>query len=220
MASAQKGVTLIELMIGIAILGVLLVVALPNFTIWMQNTKIRNAAEAALAGLQLARAEAARRNAPIALVITDTAPIAANVNKLEPSNIGRNWVLRVYQGGGDYAPADFIQGAQMAEPAAASPIDVQRYDAAGNPLASGKSSSLVDTVIFNSLGRASSVLNAGTTVTDYVSIRLDFTNPVGGNCQHAATPGPMRCLRVVVSRGGNVRMCDPKVTDATDPRSC
>jgi hypothetical protein len=30
----------------------------------------------------------------------------------------------------------------------------------------------------------------------------------------------MRCLRVVVSSSGSVRMCDPAVTDATDPRAC
>jgi hypothetical protein len=30
----------------------------------------------------------------------------------------------------------------------------------------------------------------------------------------------MRCMRVVVSTGGQVRMCDPQVLDATDPRVC
>ena len=219
-AKRSIGFTLIELMIGIAIVAILVVAALPSFGTWIQNTKIRGAAEAALNGLQLARAEAARRNASVALVFTDPPPVAANVNAVAPSNTGRNWMLRVYQIGGVYTAADFIQGAPMAEAAAASPISVKRYDAAGNEYSSGGSSALVDTVIFNSLGQAASVLNTGTTVTDYVSIKLDFTNPVGGNCQNAATPGPMRCLRVDVSRGGNVRMCDPKVTDATDSRRC
>jgi hypothetical protein len=30
----------------------------------------------------------------------------------------------------------------------------------------------------------------------------------------------MRCLQINVSASGSVRMCDPAVTDATDPRKC
>lgn len=36
-----KGVTLIELMITLVVLGVLVFLALPSYTIWMQNTQIR-----------------------------------------------------------------------------------------------------------------------------------------------------------------------------------
>ena len=56
------GFTLIELMIVIVILAIMLFIALPNFAIWMQNTQIRTAGEAVLNGMQLARAEAIRRN--------------------------------------------------------------------------------------------------------------------------------------------------------------
>lgn len=61
------GFTLIELMIAVAILFIMAMLALPNFNIWMQNTQIRTAGEAILNGLQLARAEAIRRNATIEL---------------------------------------------------------------------------------------------------------------------------------------------------------
>jgi hypothetical protein len=30
----------------------------------------------------------------------------------------------------------------------------------------------------------------------------------------------MRCLRIRISTGGEVKMCDPAVIDATDPRIC
>jgi hypothetical protein len=30
----------------------------------------------------------------------------------------------------------------------------------------------------------------------------------------------MRCLRVTVSAAGQVRLCDPKFTAATDPQGC
>jgi type IV fimbrial biogenesis protein FimT len=63
----SAGFTLIELMITIVILAILLYVALPNFAVWMQNTQIRTAGEAILNGMQLARAEAIRRNVSVEL---------------------------------------------------------------------------------------------------------------------------------------------------------
>lgn len=214
----QCGFSLVELMIAIVILGILISLGLPNFKDWINNTKLRNAAESSLNGLQLGRAEAVRRNMPIALVITDTAPLAANVNTLVPSSTGKNWVLRVFQSGGVYTTADFIQGAQMAESAVVSPIQVQRIDAAGNPMASGTSSAEVDTIVFNGLGRMPSVLNTGATVTNFVKVRLDFTYPAGGAC--VANGGPMRCLAILLSAGGQIKMCDPAVLTAGDTRKC
>jgi type IV fimbrial biogenesis protein FimT len=61
------GFTLIELMVAITILAILLLIALPNFAVWMQNTQIRTAGEAVLNGMQLARAEAIRRNVNVEL---------------------------------------------------------------------------------------------------------------------------------------------------------
>jgi type IV fimbrial biogenesis protein FimT len=60
--NSQAGFTLIELMITIAVLGVLIGLGVPSFRLWMQNTQVRNAADAILNGVQLARAEAVRRN--------------------------------------------------------------------------------------------------------------------------------------------------------------
>lgn len=64
------------------------------------------------------------------------------------------------------------------------------------------------TVVFNGLGRVTPVPAS--------DISFQFSNPVGGSCMPA---GPMRCLRVVVTRGGQVRMCDPNHA-APDPRAC
>lgn len=57
-----SGFTLIELMIGIAIVGILIMVGLPTFGIWIQNLQVRTGAEGVLNGLQVARTEAVRRN--------------------------------------------------------------------------------------------------------------------------------------------------------------
>lgn len=63
----RAGFTLIELIIAIAVMSILLLLAFPNFSIWVQNTQIRTAGEAILSGMQLARAEAIRRNTSVEL---------------------------------------------------------------------------------------------------------------------------------------------------------
>lgn len=81
--------------------------------------------------------------------------------------------------------------------------------AEARPAAEGNSTGIVvasnqTSVTFNSLGMA------GTGMT------IDFSNPNGGAC---APTGPMRCLRLVVSAGGQVRLCDPQA-GASDSRRC
>lgn len=67
--AGARGFTLIELMIGIVIMALVTALAMPSYRTWIQNTRIRNTAEAILNGLQVARMEAVRRNAPVQLVL-------------------------------------------------------------------------------------------------------------------------------------------------------
>ena len=57
-----SGVTLIELLIGMVIVSITVTLGLASVPTWLQNTQLRSAAEAVQSGLQLARAEAVRRN--------------------------------------------------------------------------------------------------------------------------------------------------------------
>lgn len=66
-------------------------------------------------------------------------------------------------------------------------------------------------VTFTPLGGVGANLDASASIT-----QLNISNPAGGACQPS---GPMRCLRVVVSGGGSLKMCDPAVT-SPDPRAC
>jgi type IV fimbrial biogenesis protein FimT len=59
---SETGMTLIEVLIGFAIVGVLLSLGVPSFSAWLQNMQVRNAAETVFNGLQLARANAVQRN--------------------------------------------------------------------------------------------------------------------------------------------------------------
>lgn len=60
--SRHRGFTLIELMIGIVVMALVMALGMPSYSTWIQNTKLRNAAESILNGLQLARSEAVARN--------------------------------------------------------------------------------------------------------------------------------------------------------------
>jgi type IV fimbrial biogenesis protein FimT len=186
-----RGFTLIELLITVTVLALVLMLGLPNISAWLQNTQIRNSAEATVSGLQLARTEALRRNRQVRFNIVDT--LDASCNLLAT---GSSWVVSMVDPTGkcNEDPSDAID-----------PFIVQKRGSQEGTqnIAIGASAS---TVFFNGLGSASGVL------------QVAITNPSGGACQSAA--GPMRCLQVNVSSSGSVRMCDPAVSDATDPRKC
>lgn len=71
--SRSLGFSLVELMIGVVILGLLLSFAVPSMRSWILNAQIRNAAESIVSGLQQARAEALARNTPVAFVLRPVA---------------------------------------------------------------------------------------------------------------------------------------------------
>lgn len=63
--AAQAGISLIEVLITIAILGVVMALGMPAYGTWIQNTQIRTAAESIMNGLQTAKNEAVRRNVSV-----------------------------------------------------------------------------------------------------------------------------------------------------------
>lgn len=66
------GFTLIELMIGLVIMGIVTAMAMPSYRAWIENTRIRNTAESIMNGLQKARQESVHRNAPVQFVLSGT----------------------------------------------------------------------------------------------------------------------------------------------------
>ena len=59
----QRGITLFEMMVAIAIIAVLTMFSMPMYRQWLQNSQLRARAESIAAGLQQARSEAVRLNA-------------------------------------------------------------------------------------------------------------------------------------------------------------
>jgi type IV fimbrial biogenesis protein FimT len=150
---AQRGVTIIEMMIVIVIISIVLALGLPSLSEWIQNAQIRTAAESVQSGLQLARNEAVRRNANVRFSLTASDGSVAwivscvNVTTACPATIRQ----RAATEGGGTARA----GISTAAP-------VSAY---GTALTSG--TGLPAEVSFNGLG----TIGTGTNMT-----RIDITN--------------------------------------------
>ncbi|HJV61394.1 MAG TPA: GspH/FimT family pseudopilin [Albitalea sp.] len=196
----QAGFTLIELMVALTVMALLLLLGAPSFSTWLQNSQIRTASEAMANGLQVARAEAVRRNAPVRFQLTDKLD-----NSCVLSSAGRNWIVSL----------DDVTGAcglaPSADLAAPTPPRIVQKRAAGDGTpnaevaAADAAGTAISAITFNGLGRASTAAN------------INITNTHGGDC--AASNGPMRCMRVAVSAGGQIRLCDPKFS-SSDPLGC
>jgi len=180
-------------MIAVALLSILLLLGIPAFGTYLQNAKLRSGAENFYAGVQMARAEAVRRNASVQIALITDFPGVAAANSTNLSVTAPNWIVRAQD------PATlqftFIEGKSGFEGSGQAAGSTPSVQVAGT----------VSSITFNGFGRANT---AGT---------FAYTSPVGGAC---APTGPMRCLNVVVSLGGQARMCDPAVTATGDTRAC
>jgi len=200
-----RGFSLIELMVGLVLLGVIMVLALPSFVSMMNNMRLRNTAESILTGLQTARGQALQRNARVEFLLINEAVDPGNVGGYVPTTNGLAWAVRVHNPDNSY---EFVVGREAFEGA-------NQASSSSAPVAVAASSLPAATVItFNAVGQTD--IGAG-----QVS-RFNITHPLAASddkfkCQPT---GEMRCLRVEVHPGGRVRMCDPAVTDATDTRYC
>jgi type IV fimbrial biogenesis protein FimT len=197
----QRGVSLIEMMIGITIAALLMMIGLPSMVTWLNNSQIRTAGETLLAGLTLARVEAVKRNTTVRFqLVSDLTSGCALTTS------GTSWVVSLEDPSGscDDAPSE-----------STSPKIIQAKSGSEGTTHVAVAASGAATVHFNGLGRVTSPSGAANMTQILIS------NPGGGVCQHLdTTNGTMRCLRIDISTGGEVKMCDPAVTDATDPRKC
>ena len=202
----QHGVTLVELMVGIAIFGLLSALAVPSYSAWIQNTQIRTAAESIVNGLQLARDEALRRNQSVDFVLTSDAPLPTAVNSITRAAQGPNWMVRIFEASGNYTQdPDFIQA---------------WAGSAGTPNArlSTTASGAQETVRFSPLGRAAFYTAQVLTVATQprAELRIEVSSSAA-TCKLSG--GDLRCLTVEMSTGGKVRVCDPFAV-APSPALC
>ena len=95
----QRGFTIVELLVGVTLLGVLLGIGVPTMGTYLQNSKLANVAASYFTGMQIARTEAIRRNVRTEFVLTDTAVSTADIANVRGRRTsGRNWVVRAASG--------------------------------------------------------------------------------------------------------------------------
>lgn len=93
MKKAHSGFTLLELMVVLAIAGVLFAVAVPAMGNFMRNSRITSAANDVMAGLHMARSEAIKRRQPVTLC-TSAAPLVADPDCAASADL-TGWVVFV-----------------------------------------------------------------------------------------------------------------------------
>jgi len=165
-------------MVAVVIMSILVVAGIPSFATFIQNRKVRTAADAIHNGLSLAKAEAVRRNT----VITFNLAAGSSWNVTCGNCNDVNSTTAIQQ----------MAAAEVSPTVATSPTTLA--------------------LNFNGFGKV-------TSLADGTNSTIDISNTVG-TCETAG--GSIRCLRIVVTPGGQVRTCDPRltVTNPTNPQAC
>jgi type IV fimbrial biogenesis protein FimT len=195
----QGGFSLIELMITIALVGILMVMGAPAFSDWIQSSQVRTAAESITNGLQLARAEAVRRNTRIRFNLNSATGLV-------------DWEICASENSPCTPTTDIIQQRSSAEGSVNARVGVYN-NGDGNSATSystviAAGNELPAHVTFDSLGRTIDD-GGGNNV-----IRIDVTNAVNASAR--------RLVITIGLPGGEIRMCDPALTvsNPTDPMAC
>lgn len=192
-AAAQRGFTLIELMVTITLLGLLLGLAGPSFTLWTRNAQVRAVSDTLQNGARLAQTEAVRRNRQVVFFLSNDSGCTAST---APAANGAFWAVRsVPLTAGD--AAETVQCGNLSDRAEGVAIT--------GPTA----------ICFNSAGRQTANASPG---AGSAACTLDAS---GRSTYDIAVPGGDRPLRVLVTLGGQVRQCDPARTlSASAPDGC
>ncbi|WP_310387700.1 Tfp pilus assembly protein FimT/FimU [Roseateles sp.] len=197
MLTRSRGFSLIELLVAVTLMTILLSLAMPAFTGWIRNAKVRSVAESLQNGVRLAQTEAVRRFRPMVFFLTDQKTCTGATTA---ADAGAFWAIRTIPlAAGEVSEAvkcgvlaDVAGGVQLAGPTA---------------------------ICFNANGRQAAIAAPGVggpacTLAAAGINRYGITNPnVDAKVDHP--------LQVQVTLGGSVRLCDPaRSYSATTPDGC
>lgn len=198
----RRGVTLIEIAVTLAMTAMLLMAVAPSVAQWLRDTQVRNAATSIQAGLQRARNEALRRNRTVRFTLVALADPAQMDDSCALSSQSDSWVVSFNAPAGRCGAAlSDIDDPMLIEHQAGG-VGGRRVDVAAS-VADGSASAT--SVAFDGFGRVSAAVAPA-----IGRIEIDQPNPSADD----------RALRIVVGSGGTIRLCEPRVGDANDPRKC
>ncbi|KQY89031.1 MULTISPECIES: GspH/FimT family pseudopilin [Roseateles] len=194
----HRGFSLIELLVAVSVLAILMAMAIPNFTTWIRNARVRTVAESLQSSIRLAQAEAQRRNQTVVLFRTNSKDCLPTSTA---DAAGAQWQIR-----------------SVPNPLMTDDIPVAIQCGVLTDVSAGVN------LTSPTPGTGTAVCFAGdgrqTTLTNPTSIGLDCTAAATTYLvAPAASSAENRPLQLDVSLSGAVRMCDPGKA-STAPDSC
>lgn len=191
----QQGLSIIEIMVTLAIIGMLMALAGPSAGVWIQNTQLRNAADSVVSGLQQAKLEALKRNKLVMFRLTDPG--------------STEWDICLYDYVTDACSTAagailFSKSKNEASYNARVGALVNTAAAPLTPIAGG--AGIPATFTFDPFGRQAPTAANNITQIDIRNTTLSAANE--------------RRLVILINTAGQIRMCDPKLSKATNPQGC
>lgn len=198
----EAGFTLIELLITITVASLLAALAVPTFTMWFRDSRIRTTAEALQNDLRLAQQKAISEGRQVTLVLTNANPAGGvAAAPVAPGTAASYWFVEQVPNQFNPLPV-YVSGSTGT-------VTGTQITATNTSTGAG-----IAAVCFNSSGRqvANNNTNANMPVPTACSV---------GDTQFTITyPNADRPLQVRLGMGGSVRMCDPAFTVAQQPFGC
>jgi type IV fimbrial biogenesis protein FimT len=197
----QSGFNVIEVVVTLAVLGLLVMAALPSMADWVRGTHVRNMAETTQLGLQRARTEAMKRNQIVTFWLVSPPTTASPDDTCALSSESGAWVVSLDNPAGK---------CKTAPSSTDEPRIVETYGpgaGGGNMVVTALAAddTAATSVSFNGYGQP---VRTGKPVA-----KIDIA--------HGDTDS--RRLRVEISPSGSIRMCDRAFSPASsprDPRAC